>query len=97
MSQIDHNGYVRCMYARMGASGTLADCTGALKTDRQALEKKRKFTNMKLHTQLMGDQEGVNSTKSVQHSSGIAYCQLDSPIAFEASLDLSLARLQAPL
>ncbi len=52
---------------------------------------------MKLHTQLMGDQEGVNSTKSVQHSSGIAYCQLDSPIAFEASLDLSLARLQAPL
>ncbi len=37
------------------------------------------------------------TTKSVQHVSRNAHCQLDSPVAFEASLDLSLARLQAPL
>ena len=84
LSLLDHNGCMKYMNTRNGACGTLADCTEALNIDQQG--KKRSSQHKIFH-----------STKSVQHLSGTAYCQLDSPVAFEASLDLSLARLQAPL
>ena len=83
LSQIDHNGYMKYMYTRKGACGTLANCS-------EALNRPTGETNTSQHHML-------HSTTSVQHVNGPAYCQLDSPVAFEASLDLSLARLQAPL
>ncbi len=84
LSQIGHNGCVKYVYTRKRACKTfLAKCGEAFNRPTGGGETPHNTKS--------------DMTKSVQRVKKTAYCQLDSPVAFEASLDLSLARLQAPL